>query len=68
MSRQTIWREGDRIRRTDGTGYADFVTDDDIRANVARGHRDPLHDSFAEAVLAIRAFERLTAEEPSDVR
>ena len=61
MSRQTIWREGDRIRRTDGTGYSDFVSDEQIRENIARGHPDPLHDAFAAAVLAIRAFERLTA-------
>lgn len=54
--KQTIWREGNRIRRTDGTGYADFVDDDDIRENID-GTR-PLHDTFAEAVLAIRQFER----------
>lgn len=59
-AKQTIWREGDRIRRTDGTGYSDFVSDENIRANIDSDHCDPLHDAFAEAVLAIRAFERLT--------
>lgn len=65
---QTIWREGDRIRRTDGTGYSDRVTDDQIRKHIAShataqdANVDPdsLFVPFAEAVLAIRAFERAT--------
>jgi CRISPR/Cas system type I-B associated protein Csh2 (Cas7 group RAMP superfamily) len=59
---ETIWREGDRIRRTNGAGYGDLVSDLEIRRHI-RDHAeddDPTFVAFAEAVLAIRAFERLT--------
>lgn len=56
----TVWREGDRIRASDGTGYSDRVSDETIQ-----GHIDTAVDypyvgfvPFARAVLAIRAFER----------
>lgn len=55
---QTIWREGYRIRRTDGGGYSDRVTDDRIREHIQANLYDPLFIAFAKAVLAIRAFER----------
>lgn len=64
LTRQTIWREGTRIRRTDGIGYGDQVSDDGIRLHMHGD--DPLHDAFAEAVLAIRAFERLTGGADDD--
>ena len=59
-----VWREGSRIRMTDGTGYSDRVTDDEIRAHVegvkliARPGRELDFLVFAEAVLLLRDFER----------
>jgi hypothetical protein len=68
MSGQTVWREGDRIRATDGTGYGDRVSDDEIRNHISMYDEstsaDPEFVSFAEAVLAIRAFERACAASP----
>lgn len=64
MSKQTIWREGERICRTDGSGYGDIVSDETIRGHIALHTVEPadrVFVAFAEAVLAIRAFERLTA-------
>lgn len=62
---QTVWREGDRIRRSDGTGYVDRVPDDLIQGHItAHDHSsDPLFVPFARAVLAIRAFERASKTE-----
>jgi hypothetical protein len=64
MSNETIWREGTRIRRTNGAGYGDLVSDEAIREHI-RVHDgdDPTFIAFAEAVLAIRAFERVTGGE-----
>jgi hypothetical protein len=58
MSNETIWREGERIRRTNGAGYGDLVPDESIREHIDRNGGDPTFVAFAEAVLAIRAFER----------
>lgn len=62
--RHTIWREDKRIRATNGMGYADRVTDDDIRGHIANpsGLGGAEMIAFAEAVLAIRKYERLVAE------
>jgi hypothetical protein len=63
MSGKTIWREGNRIRETGGSGYGDIVTDDEIRGHLAdpsKGVRWQGYEEFAQAVLAIRAFERAT--------
>jgi hypothetical protein len=60
MSGQTIWREGDRIRRTDGTGYHDMVSDEQIRAHIADSN-EALFVLFARAVLALREFERASS-------
>ena len=64
-TQETIWREGNRIRRTNGGGYGDLVSDLDIRRHI-RDHNeddDPTFIPFAEAVLAIRAFERASTKE-----
>jgi len=57
---QTVWREGGRIRRTDGTGYSDRVSDEQIRAHINDSGSDALFVTFARAVLAIREFERMS--------
>jgi hypothetical protein len=59
---ETVWRDGNRIRRRDGTGYSDRVPDDQIRAHLFNAaDTDPEHTAFALAVLAIRDFERTVA-------
>lgn len=59
---QTIWREGNRIRRTDGTGYSDRVTYHQILDHIEGNDGvDPLSVPFARAVLALRAFERASS-------
>jgi hypothetical protein len=58
--RTEVWREGDRIRREDGTGYSDRVSDDQIRwhaqDDLAGGRYDQV--VFAVSALALRAQER----------
>lgn len=59
IGKPTVWREGDRIRATDGQGYHDRVTDAEIRGHIpSAGPRAAEHDAFARAVLAIRKYER----------
>lgn len=58
----TVYREGDRIRDTEGTGYHDRVSDEAIVEHIrtvdtTRPHLEFI--AFAEAVLAIRRFERM---------
>lgn len=61
-SKQTVYREGDRIRATDGQGYHDRVTDEEIRGHMpSQGPRAAESDAFARAVLAIREYERAVA-------
>lgn len=57
-----VWREGDRIRSKDGTGYADYISDaaiwqhiEDVRARKPNAFRD---EDFMESVLRLRATER----------
>lgn len=64
MITETVWRESTRIRRADGTGYSDRVSDGMIRAHIEQHEAEPADHrfiAFAEAVLAIRKFERLAA-------
>lgn len=59
--KNTVYREGDRIRASDGTGYHDRVSDDTILEHIRTVDttgRTWEFVAFAEAVLAIRAFER----------
>lgn len=61
--RPTVYREGDRIRASDGQGYHDTVTDEQIRGHMP--HAGPFAeevDAFGRAVLAIRAYERAAQE------
>lgn len=60
-----VWREGKRIRRSNGTGYGDTVTDDQIRQHITDARVKLPADElgfivFAEAVLLLREFERRT--------
>lgn len=55
---QTIWREGDRLRATDGSGFADRVPDANLEKYAADETSHPYDRNFAAAVLAIRRFER----------
>jgi hypothetical protein len=54
----TVWREGDRIRATDGMGFADSVPDANLRKYAANPESTDFDRRFAAAVLAIREFER----------
>lgn len=56
----TVYRDGHRIRDSKGTGYVDDVSDREIRAHIIRRHDDFVFVAFAEAVLAIRKYERLS--------
>lgn len=59
----TVWREGSRIRATNGIGYSDRVTDEQIEGHIANHDLDDVEwHAFAIAVLAIRAYERAAAE------
>ena len=60
MSDVKVWRESNRIRKANGTGYNDIVTDDQIWKHIAKSaaERDVAHIEFALAVLRLRAIER----------
>lgn len=62
---QTVWREGDRIRSQDGTGYSDRVTDrsicEHIRRNRIEGESSPGFIDFALDVLSLRRAERMAS-------
>jgi hypothetical protein len=57
VTKQTVYREGSRIRATNGTGYSDAVNDDTIKVHIEESTQGEEHRLFAEAVLAIRAYE-----------
>lgn len=67
-----VYREGDRIRHTDGTGYSDLVTDAEIieHHTVYLDGLDIPEDiaefrgkaAFCRAVLALRQVERAQAD------
>jgi lysozyme family protein len=70
MSRNGIWREGGRIRATDGMGYHDRVPDETLAEWAADVTLSEYDRAFAAAVLAIRRFERADprafATQPAD--
>lgn len=55
-----VWREGNRIRKADGTGYGDQVSDHDITQHVRSSLTDGDYDhvAFAGALLWLREKER----------
>lgn len=57
---QRVWREGNRIRQADGSGFADFVSDDQIQQYAIAATRRGEHDQawFCYMVLAQRSMER----------
>ena len=55
---QTVYREGSRIRATNGMGYSDAVSDEDIEQHLHEERNDTTFIAFANAVLAIREYER----------
>lgn len=58
--REAAWREGDRIRQADGSGFADFVPDEQVRQYMERDivEGKPNEAAFCAAVLALRQRER----------
>jgi hypothetical protein len=65
FGKPTIWREGERLRATDGSGYADTVADDQIRGHIRHpgGLGGAQMIAFAKAVLAVREYERIASGE-----
>ena len=63
---QTVYREGTRIRATAGQGYSDRVSDDTIREHITQAGGDAEDIAFAEAVLAIRRYERTVRPQRHD--
>lgn len=76
-----VWREGDRIRQEDGSGYGDVVPDGDIWHHLASAEvtlrwpdgygADELRRAreqaeFCKAVLALRQTEREQAARGSE--
>lgn len=59
----SVWREGDRIRAADGTGYSDRVSDEAIWEHIGESAKthNVEHLGFAIAVLRLREQERATA-------
>lgn len=61
MSKSTeiaIWRDGDRLVSAQCGGYVDTVPDANLERYAQDYTLDPLDRAFAEAVLAVRRFER----------
>lgn len=59
---ETVYREGDRIRASNGEGYGDGVEDGAIRGHMPHVGPDAYAlDAFCRAVLAIREYERARA-------
>lgn len=63
-----VWREGERIRQADGTGYSDRVLDLDIASDAQEWLAEGEYDNavFAVSVLALRRRE--AAQKPEEQR